>query len=719
MFLPSLKNFLILCNLNRFCMNLNPTSPALFRPVLGVFLLFCVSMVASQSTYMYTNDSIYQAFHTSKPGSDNYHKSLFKIVDMGRSNQPDSTIKYCELSLKHNPGKKQPYYFQALFMKADVFSIRGQFKYADSLFLAAEYLIPQIKDSLLVADYYNCRGINYIEMGEAEKSIRDFKLSYEYIKYSHPKDASKCIGNIASIFSDHDQEDSCLYYNLIALDMRLALKDTNGIETSLSNIGTVYFKKGMFRQCIDHTHAADEFRRLPPYKVCAIAVNMVNAYKRIGKKDSAFYWVGRHYKAAETMNSEGQLAKAHFLKAELFSYYEQFDSSLYYMLIALPVLEANNDTVGNRTRYYELGHTYLELKRYAEAEKYLDIAYRYMVQFNDPNQQLGTMRLLGQARLGRAGREDLIDWYIRTENFADSLNEQKLRSIEHELLIQYETEKTRSALLSSEVALQQSKIEVSRQRAIIIVLLVLGALAVLLSIVFRRLARYKKLKQDGELRNKENEAGMRIMINAEEKERQRIARELHDGLGQRLGLIQIKLEALQDEISKETTEVVAQMQAIGTDLKGVSNEVRDISHAMMPAILTHGSLIDALNGLMQSDYGGIPIVWEFENLLPETFTIPREMQHGLYRITQEAIYNSIKHGKAGHISVALRQMNGYLSLMIEDNGVGFNLSTIKPGLGLSNIRQRIMALGGTVDIESSPDKGCIIRLRVPLEKNEN
>jgi len=686
---------------------------ARFISVVG-FLIFTNHAAYPQSKANVNIAPLYPKIAAAEIGSKEYHALLFELIDQCRANQPDSVIKYAQISLKHNPNRLQPYHFRAGYMMADAWSIKGNFTLADSLFSRIEDEFHEVSDSLHIGDYFNSRGINYIERGQSEASIASFKQAHNYIQYSHPDEASKCIANIASIFSEMDMEDSCLYYNFKALDMRLANKDTNGMETSYCNIGTVYFKRKEYRRTIDYTSLGDQLRGLPDYKICAVAINLINSYKHLGMRDSAFYWVENNLASAYAMNSTVLIARGLFQKGELFRRYGQNDSSLFYMLKAFPDLEANNDTIGNRVRYYELGATYLELKNYKKANDYLDIAFRYAEQFNDRKHLLAARRDLAKAKLGLLGREDLIRFYEDTEQLADSLHALELASIEHELLIQFETEKTENALKTSELALLSSRGMVSTQRVYIIGLLVLCLFLLILILVFRYNRRLKQLKQEEEEKNRENQESMRMVLSGEEQERQRIARELHDGLGQQLTLIRMKTDLLLDEMSEPKESTHAIISSLQSEVASASEELRNISHAMMPANLELGSLVDALRGLFRRDYESIGLEIELKEQLAPHHQLTKASQHAIYRICQEAISNSQKHGEAESIHIHLHSNEHYLFLEYRDNGTGFMMGQVKPGLGLSNIRQRVQTIHGELSMESSLGKGFRMNIRFPV-----
>ncbi len=209
-----------------------------------------------------------------------------------------------------------------------------------------------------------------------------------------------------------------------------------------------------------------------------------------------------------------------------------------------------------------------------------------------------------------------------------------------------------------------------------------------------------------------NERTKRIsaLYDGQEFERQRISRDLHDGLAQHLIAIKINMENLfrrNEFFDKEKTN----------DLKSQINnsidEIRKISYDLAPAGLLDFSIEAALKNLCSQveNNSGIKIdFFAFGNLTG----LNQRCKIYLYRIVQEALNNAIKHSEASKIDIQITETNQHFVLMIEDNGKGFNFNVNNLGLsqGLLNIRERSILLNGTFDVESLPGQGTTIRVKI-------
>lgn len=201
------------------------------------------------------------------------------------------------------------------------------------------------------------------------------------------------------------------------------------------------------------------------------------------------------------------------------------------------------------------------------------------------------------------------------------------------------------------------------------------------------------------------------VIDAEEKERNRIAKDLHDSLGASLSAVKLYFESLMPNISdKEKSELVYNM------LDDACNEVRSISHQMMPQVLLNEGLYVAIRQfcapLMQ-----LPNL-KFElNILGSERRPPKpSTELMIYRILQEVINNAIKHSNASHIIVQVIQSNNELIMSVEDNGIGlsFDLDSKFNTLGISNLKSRVNYLNGKIIFENNDEKGLLAIIRIPI-----
>ncbi|MEP6747352.1 MAG: response regulator [Bacteroidota bacterium] len=202
------------------------------------------------------------------------------------------------------------------------------------------------------------------------------------------------------------------------------------------------------------------------------------------------------------------------------------------------------------------------------------------------------------------------------------------------------------------------------------------------------------------------------IIKTQENERYEIGGELHDNVCQILAASQLSLGMIRNSIEPASVKAFNNCNEYITL---ATNEIRNLSHRLAPVFFDDMSLEEAFRRLLNTMNlnshcnTSLNIHTEVNNS-----TISRDVQLNLYRILQEELANIVKHAKATQVQIEVAIDGDNLIMDIADNGVGFNLDSIKQGIGLANISRRAGLFGGTSTVESSLNKGCKITIQIPL-----
>jgi two-component system sensor histidine kinase UhpB len=202
------------------------------------------------------------------------------------------------------------------------------------------------------------------------------------------------------------------------------------------------------------------------------------------------------------------------------------------------------------------------------------------------------------------------------------------------------------------------------------------------------------------------------LLTAEEDERRRIGRELHDGVNQELAALSIALTALEQRLPDASArQEIARLQARTV---GLSEEMRQLSHELHPGILEYAGLSAALRSYCREFDHGHDILVAYESS-ESLGLVPADVALCLYRVTQEALRNAAMHAKAGHVSVTLTRDETDLVLTISDDGRGFDLAEARGrGLGLISLEERARLVRGRLAIDTGPHRGTRMRVAVPI-----
>ena len=210
------------------------------------------------------------------------------------------------------------------------------------------------------------------------------------------------------------------------------------------------------------------------------------------------------------------------------------------------------------------------------------------------------------------------------------------------------------------------------------------------------------------LETERREAGARA-LNTQEEERQRIARGLHDEVGQTMTGVLLLLKRLANDATPEQHAALGEAQAA---VKASLEDVRRTAQELRPEVLDHLGLTSALTSLASafSDRTGIPVRRRLATQLPR---LDPKVDLVLYRVAQEGLTNAARHSSASEVTLTLEHDDDSVVLRVLDNGRGFDGSRAEGG-GLRGIRERALIVGGAVAIKPSPTGGVEIRLRVPV-----
>lgn len=212
---------------------------------------------------------------------------------------------------------------------------------------------------------------------------------------------------------------------------------------------------------------------------------------------------------------------------------------------------------------------------------------------------------------------------------------------------------------------------------------------------------------------------LRRLINSQELERSRIARDIHDQLGQRLTGLRLKLQSIAGRAERDGDSLPKDLAELQSIAAGLDAEVGFLAWELRPAALDDLGLVDALKNFVTEWSRHYDTEASFHSIKVGKARFDEDIETHLYRIAQEALNNINKHAKATKVSMVLEKRADQLLLIIEDNGVGFDPERVKAprrsgqGLGLLGMRERTALVGGEFEIESTPGSGTTVYIRVP------
>lgn len=437
--------------------------------------------------------------------------------------------------------------------------------------------------------------------------------------------------------------------------------------------------------------------------------NLGNTYNKMQLPDSGLYFMNLSLQIKIKNKDTLAIGSAYNNIGTILYDQKEYDKSLEYYFNSLKFREKMNDQNGIASCCINIGNVYLQKNELQKAEEYHKKAYQLSrkIAYND-----GVLATLQGLAATYAKQQNYQAAYTVNQEY-QSLNDSifNLTSSEQmaEMQTKYETEKKESEI-------KQQKLKIDKRNTFLIAFAIIFLLTIL---AFYLLYNRYKLKQQTKLQQElfnEQQKRSEAVLEAEEMERQRIARDLHDGVGQLLSATKLNFNAITDGLVLENKQTEEKLHKSISMIDDSIKEIRNISHNMMPATLQHFGIIKAIeeftDRMNQSEKAKISFEYfdVNEEQLNSTFKLM------LYRITQEIMNNTIKHANATNINIQLIGDENELILTIEDNGKGFDVEKAmqEEGIGLKNIQLRVDYLKGNLNIDSTIGKGTTTIIEIPL-----
>lgn len=300
----------------------------------------------------------------------------------------------------------------------------------------------------------------------------------------------------------------------------------------------------------------------------------------------------------------------------------------------------------------------------------------------------------------------------------DSLHLEDMQTQIQDLNVRFEVAQKDYEIERQHLSLEQGK---RNRNFLMLIIGLLGSMAVLLVIYFRsRIRTARRIREQEEIIHQQEKEKLHqekelvqltTSLESQERERTRIARDLHDGLGSLMSGISAQIENL---LSKDPDN--SHYTSLKKMVKETATELRRTSYELMPATLLRMGLDPALRDLCFNLLvkNGIEPRLEFE---ADTTALSADQQLIVYRILQELLHNIVKHAAASHVLVQLNSFDDEMTLIVEDDGKGFLVTeTAKYGIGLGSIKSRVGLLAGFLDIASIPGVGTTVTINFPIQK---
>lgn len=464
-----------------------------------------------------------------------------------------------------------------------------------------------------------------------------------------------------------------------------------------ANISVNYASIEDFRSAIRYNLLAykelEQLGKLDHPAVPMISANMARSYSMLNDSVQATNWAEKAIKTGKRSGNvraaiDGRIVLAAQLKAKDRHRAFRYADEALAMAIDAKLPKHVADATLIKAGIYRIN------KQYAPASRLYDQAIDTLKRLGYAREYQYHLNTAAEVAYFSGNYKKAADYLHESLDLNDSMRIAESDRLARELTVRYETEKKEKLLAEKEVRIQKQRNQLQLAVGAALLLLIAGA-------GFwgygRRLTRLRlqKLEQEKE------HATLEALFSGEEKERNRISHELHDGVATMLGAVKMQVETLPHlppDKQKQHAEKVGKL------LDGIHGDIRNMAHDLLPVTLEQEGLVKATEafsrGLNESGAVSVSVTWE-ENL---TWHYSKKEQLIILRMIQELAGNALKHGKAENIVIDFTRAGNDLRISVKDNGKGFDPKNATDGHGLQSIRKRMELVGGSLEI-SRNDSG--------------
>ena len=632
----------------------------------------------------------------------------------------------------------------------------------------AEQAALHIGDSLGLAQSWRRMGMGHKRKGDPEMALGYFRKSLGLSQRAGDRAGVQSNAQkIGGIYLDQGNLEGALEMLTLAWEINRSDKDLEAEAITLNLLGPTYQRMGKWDLALDAFFRSLEIRkRLNDQK--GILLNYTNIglmYLDYGRLDKAEEFIRRAIEQARTIGSKGDLADAHLNLCAVFNKKEDHDLVAAHADSALTLYREIDRPTGigkallnlatvdmNKGRLDEAA---LKLRSALEQFKHLEISEDVI----KAHQNLGTLAIMQNDLKGAAEELKLALDLARTNGnrneerhalkalaevkqeqghldealalfreFLELKNSMLNETATEQLAVaemreKYDTELRIREIEELKVREQLEREQKERRTAQLYVMV--GA-AVLLFVVLLLLYRNNKhirkariqeqalyQQRVNDLLKQQEIRSLDAMMQGQEKERQRIAKDLHDRLGSMLSAIKLQFSALEGRLTQMESQHKDQYLHVFGLLDEAVTEVRRISHDMIRGTISQFGLQRALEDLLAAVETPGKLQVELSTYGLEQ-RLEQKLEIAVYRMVQEMVSNALKHSRASELSMQVTRSAGALNLIVEDNGIGYDPAKVNEGMGLGNIRSRAAEFKGVVHVDTRSGRGTIISVDIPL-----
>lgn len=538
---------------------------------------------------------------------------------------------------------------------------------------------------------------------------------------------ARCCGMLAPVCSDMGLFDRAIELTYRALDIRKRLNDREGIMFSTRNLASLFGKMQRYEDAVAQQKIYIQMQRTGGAKLdlAGAYVSICGPLGELGRPEEELSYADSALRLFRELQSiSGEIMARTNTAGAMVELGRLSEAEVEYRAL-LDLVEKEGTDEDEAQTLFALGSLCLETGRARDAEPMFRKALTWCRRTRNLLLEEEVLGELARCLRTQGRLDEALGYFTEAKSVHDTLfserNGQLLASAE--MREKYDADQREGTIkeLRTEIDLREER---ERRRTLERNMLILASIALLafLALVGRNLQHRKKLmgqqqalheQRVNELLRQQEIRSLEAMLEGQEKERGRIAQDLHDRLGSMLSAIKMQFSVLEGKVERLEDGQRERYQKVYGMLDEAVSEVRRVSHDMARGALSNAGLGPALRDLCETLRAPGKLDVELD-LFGMDDRLDQRTEIIIYRIIQELVSNVLKHAKADRLSIQVTRARTSVNVIVEDNGVGFDPMNVVGGLGLSGARARAAELGGVVHVDPKPGHGTSVTIDIPL-----
>lgn len=624
-----------------------------------------------------------------------YFSVLLTISLSAPAQNAQDIIDTLKKDLKTNPdAKKTATIYSDLTWYYSTVSIDSALHYGKKAVVES----TKLGDSTLIAQVYSDVGAVYFRKGNFEKSKENYLTAYTIRKLRGDYNGMAKINiNLASIYTSKLQYEQALKAYLAAIEYFEKTNDLLIVNTTKANVGLLFFELKNYPKAIKYTNESIEYQEKNKItdKLCTSYVTMGNSYLMMNDTLSALKFYNKSLILCKQAGNKTAIASVYNNLGTLKTAQNKSKEAMLLFNKSAQVRDELNSDLDKASLQLNIAKEYTKAKQYEEAQEVL-LKIKKIFEDKKSNDNL----LLTYNQLipvyAHLNQPDSVTFYAeKYTNLKDEILDSTILKQTAELETKYQTAK-------KEKLLQQKEAEAKQKNMMLVGISFLAFFIALIGFLIYRQQKLKTAQQEKEF---ELKSAISKIENQNKLQEQRlsISRDLHDNIGAQLTFIISSVDNIKYAFEIMNEKLDHKLSNISSFAKETIVELRDTIWAMNSNKISFEDLEIRINNYIEK-------AKEAKDQISFSFAIDPVLKNqklssvqgmNIYRTIQEAVNNAIKYANASIISINAKKSNDLTKITIQDNGLGFDQTTIQKGNGLQNMQKRIEEIGGKFSIESS------------------